>query len=276
MAASARATDLLKLTVLGSGTSVGVPSIGCECDVCQSADPRDNRLRPSVWVQYCGQSILIDTTPDFRQQALRHGIPRIDAILYTHSHADHILGLDDIRPYNFRQRGPIPIYGSEETLENIRRTFHYIFREGPTESSMPKIDARPLSGDPFDLGSLRCTPILLHHGKSRVYGFRLGPLAYLTDHSEVPPESLALLDGLDVLFLDALRYKPHPTHSTVDQSLAIVAKLSPKRAFFTHISHDLGHARAEESLPAHVRLAYDGLEIEMSLPHHADIAATVS
>jgi len=261
------ARDLLTLTVLGSGTSVGVPSIGCECDVCRSSDPRDNRLRPSVWVQYRGQSVLIDTTPDFRQQALRHGIARVDAILYTHSHADHILGLDDIRPFNFRQRGPIPIYGSQETLDNISRTFHYIFRDVPSESSMPKIDVRTLSGEPFELGGLDCTPILVHHGKGRVFGFRFGPLAYLTDHSEIPPESMELLGGLDVLFLDALRHKPHPTHSTVDQSLAIVAKLAPKRAFFTHISHDLRHARTEELLPSHVRLAYDGLEIQLNLAH---------
>lgn len=265
--ADSTAPDTLKLTVLGSGTSVGVPSIACDCDVCQSADPRDNRLRPSVWIQYRGRSIVVDTTPDFRQQALRHKIGRIDAILYTHAHADHILGLDDIRPFNFRQRGPIPIYGSEETLDNIRRTFHYIFQGGPSESSMPKIEVRTLTGEPFDLCGLACSPVLVHHGRGRVFGFRLGPVAYLTDHSEVPPESLALLDNLDVLFLDALRHKPHPTHSTVDQSLAIVARVSPRRAYFTHISHDLRHERTEELLPPHVRLAYDGLEIEVNLPH---------
>jgi phosphoribosyl 1,2-cyclic phosphate phosphodiesterase len=270
--ADSPATDTLKLTVLGSGTSVGVPSIACDCDVCQSADPRDNRLRPSVWVQYRGHSIVVDTTPDFRQQALRHKIGRIDAILYTHSHADHILGLDDIRPFNFRQRGPIPIYGSEETLDNIRCTFHYIFKGGPTESSLPKIETRTLTGEPFDLGGLACRPVLVHHGKGRAFGFRFGPLAYLTDHSEIPPESLALLDNLDVLFLDALRHKPHPTHSTVDQSLAIVAQTAARRAYFTHISHDLRHERTEELLPPHVRLAYDGLEIEVDLPNaHAPV-----
>ena len=265
------ALETLKLTVLGSGTSVGVPSIGCECDVCHSTDPRDNRLRPSVWVQYRGQSVLIDTTPDFRQQALRHRIGRLDAVLYTHAHADHILGLDDIRPFNFRQRGPIPIYGSQETLDNISRTFHYIFQTGPTESSMPKIESRRITGEPFDLGGLLCTPIPVRHGRGHAFGFRFGPLAYLTDHSEIPPESQALLHDLDVLFLDALRHKPHPTHSTVDQSLHTVAQLAPKRAYFTHISHDLRHERTEELLPPHVRLAYDGLEIEVSLPH-ADIS----
>lgn len=260
----------LRLTVLGSGTSVGVPSIGCACDVCTSPDPRDTRLRPSVWVQCQGRSILIDTTPDFRQQALRHRIERLDAILYTHAHADHILGLDDIRPYNFRQRGPIPIYGSEDTLDNIRRTFHYIFQKEPSESSMPRIEERVLGGDPFDLNGLACLPIPIHHGRGRVFGFRFGPLAYLTDHSAIPPESLELLQKLDVLFLDALRHKPHPTHSTVDQSLRTVEQLAPRRAFFTHISHDLRHARTEELLPPHVRLAYDGLEIEVDLSDDAD------
>jgi phosphoribosyl 1,2-cyclic phosphate phosphodiesterase len=266
----------VKLTVLGSGTSVGVPSIGCTCDVCTSKDPRDNRLRPSVWVQ-CGElSILVDTTPDFRQQALRHRIPKLDAILYTHAHADHILGLDDIRPFNFRQRGPIPIFGSQETLDNIRRTFHYIFQTGPTESSMPKIEAWVLTGEPFELQGFPVTPILLHHGRGRVFGFRFGPIAYLTDHSEIPDGSLELLEGVEVLFLDALRYKPHPTHSTVDQSLKIVERLKPARAYFTHICHDLRHERTEELLPAHVRLAYDGLEVEVSPTTHADVSEAVS
>jgi len=274
--AAASTPRTLKLTVLGSGTSVGVPIIGCHCDVCTSTDPRDNRLRPSVWVQ-CGDiSILIDTTPDFRQQALRYGISHIDAIFYTHAHADHILGLDDIRPFNFRQRGPIPIYGSEETLASIRQTFHYIFATKPSQSSMPKIEVHTMTGEPFPISGLMCQPVLVHHGNGRAYGFRFGPLAYLTDHSEVPPAALAQLDGLDVLFLDALRHKPHPTHSTVDQSLKIVEQVRPRRAFFTHICHDLRHERTEELLPPHVRLAHDGLEVEVMLPDEDQHAAPVS
>jgi phosphoribosyl 1,2-cyclic phosphate phosphodiesterase len=257
--------DRLKLTVLGSGTSVGVPTIGCSCDVCRSSDPRDNRLRPSVWIQFAGRSVLIDTGPDFRVQALRAQIPRVDAILFTHAHADHVMGLDDVRPFNFRQRGAIPIYGSADTLSAIQRAFHYIFQVEPTESSVPKLASTALDGGPFDLFGVACVPIPLRHGKGEVLGFRFGPLAYLTDHSEIPADSLTQLRGLDVLFLDALRHKPHPTHSTVDRSLAYVEQLAPKRAYFTHVGHDLPHERTEQLLPPHVRLAYDGLEVEVDL-----------
>jgi phosphoribosyl 1,2-cyclic phosphate phosphodiesterase len=257
--------DQLFITVLGSGTSVGVPTIGCHCAVCTSTDPRDNRLRPSVLLRYRGRTVLVDTTPDFRQQALRHNIERLDAVLYTHSHADHVMGLDDIRPFNFRQRGSIPIYGSEDTLEAIRRSFPYIFDGKPAESSVPRIEAVSLNGSPFDLFGLECTPVPVWHGRTPVYGFRLQNAAYLTDHSDIPPESIELLRGLDVLFLDALRHKPHPTHSTVQRSLQWVEQLAPSRTWFTHISHDLAHESTERQLPPHVRLAYDGLEIAVDL-----------
>ena len=251
----------LKLTVLGSGTSVGVPSIGCHCSVCTSTDPRDNRMRPSVLLEFQEHGVVIDTTPDFRTQALRFQMSRLDAILLTHPHADHIMGLDDVRPFNFRQGTVIPVFGSEDSIEAVRRCFPYVFNDAPQESTRPRLSTHILNGDPFELLGNMVTPILLHHGKGRVFGFRIGKLAYLTDHSEIPQESMAKLHGLDVLFLDALRYKPHPTHSTVQQSLAIVDQLQPKRAFFTHICHDLAHERTESMLPAHVRLAYDGLEV---------------
>ena len=251
----------LKITVLGSGTSVGVPMIGCHCAVCTSSDPRDNRLRPSVLVSYGGRSVLIDTTPDFRAQALKWQIPRLDAVLITHAHADHIMGLDDVRPFNFRQGGRIPIYAAPETMDAIQRCFPYIFDGADRPSSIPRLDAQVISGEPFDLFGLEFTPVPVMHGRQTIYGFRFGPAAYLTDHSEVPEASLGLLEGLDVLFLDALRYKPHPTHSTVDRSIRTVERLEPKRAFFTHICHDLAHERAESMLPPHIRLAYDGLEI---------------
>jgi phosphoribosyl 1,2-cyclic phosphate phosphodiesterase len=253
----------LQITVLGSGTSVGVPTIGCHCDVCSSTDPRDNRLRPSILIGYEGRNILIDTTPDFRAQALRARIGRLDAIVYTHSHADHMMGLDDVRPFNFRQKGPIPIYGSEGTLAAIRRCFQYAFADVRRETHIPKLETHILDGAPFPVCGLEFTPIPVLHGAETIYGFRFGDAAYLTDHSEIPPASLELLRGLDVLFLDALRYKPHPTHSTVDRSTKTVELLSPKRAFFTHICHDLPHERTESQLPPNIRLAYDGLVIQI-------------
>ncbi len=256
-------SESIRIRVLGSGTSVGVPMIGCRCVVCHSSDPRDHRLRPSIHVQYGGHGVLIDTAPDFRYQALRAGIERVDAILFTHSHADHVMGLDDVRPFNFRQGGVIPVYGSTETIAAIHRVFRYIFDENATESSRPRLVTHAFNGAPIDLFGLEFLPIRLNHGKGTVHGFRFGHAAYLTDHSDIPEESIELLSGLDVLFLDALRHKPHPTHSTVERSLQWVEKLAPRRAFFTHICHDLGHACTEERLPLNVRLAYDGLDIEV-------------
>jgi phosphoribosyl 1,2-cyclic phosphate phosphodiesterase len=252
----------LKITVLGSGTSVGVPTIGCGCKVCSSADPRDNRLRPSILIAWQGRNVLIDTTPDFRTQALRVGLQRLDAVVFTHAHADHIMGLDDIRPFNFRQKDPIPIFAAPETLASIRRAFPYVFDGAERNTNVPQLDARPIESS-FDLFGIEFVPVPVLHGPQTILGFRFGAAAYLTDHSAIPDESLELLRNLDVLFLDALRYKPHPTHSTVDQSIRTVEKLTPRRTFFTHICHDLGHERAESLLPAHIRLAYDGLEIHV-------------
>jgi phosphoribosyl 1,2-cyclic phosphate phosphodiesterase len=253
----------VKITVLGSGTSTGVPTIGCHCEVCRSADPRDKRLRPSILVTYSSRNVLIDTTPDFRQQALRTGFERLDAIVFTHAHADHVMGLDDVRPFNFRQRSEIPIYASAHTMGAIRRAFRYIFDDEEKMSSIPHLESHILEGAAFDLFGLEFTPVPLLHGKAPVYGFRFGKAAYLTDHSDIPDPSYELLSGLDVLFLDALRYKPHPTHSTVERSLATAERVGARRVFFTHICHDLGHASTEEQLPAHIRLAYDGLEINV-------------
>jgi phosphoribosyl 1,2-cyclic phosphate phosphodiesterase len=251
----------LKITVLGSGTSVGIPTLGCHCAVCTSTDPRDNRLRPSVLVSYQDRRVLIDTTPDFRAQALRARLDRVDAVLFTHAHFDHIMGLDDVRPFNFRQKGRIPIYAAPETMASIQRVFQYIFDGEKKESNVAQLDPRLIEGGPIDLFGLEFLPVPVQHGSQTIYGFRFGAAAYLTDHSAIPDSSLDLLRGLDVLFLDALRYKPHPTHSTVARSLETVERLAPRRAFFTHICHDLAHERAESMLPSHVRLAYDGLEI---------------
>lgn len=253
----------LKITVLGSGTSVGVPTIGCDCKVCTSDDPRDNRLRPSILVSYEGRNVVIDTTPDFRTQALRAGLRHLDAVIFTHSHADHMMGLDDVRPFNFRQKGQIPIFAAPSTMSAVLRCFPYIFDGAKKESNVPQLEARTIDG-PFELFGVEFLPIPVLHGSQPILGFRFGGAAYLTDHSAIPESSMELLQGLDVLFLDALRYKPHPTHSTVDQSIKTVEKLAPQRAFFTHICHDLGHDRAESLLPPGVRLAYDGLELTVA------------
>jgi phosphoribosyl 1,2-cyclic phosphate phosphodiesterase len=242
---------------------MGVPTLGCHCAVCESPDPFDKRTRPSVLLSYDGRNVVIDTTPDFRQQAMRARLDRLDAVLYTHGHADHILGLDDIRPYNLKQRGLIPIYANEDTLTVLRRQFAYVFDDAPTPSSVPGVKLHTITG-PFDLFGVEFAPVPVTHGPQTVLGFRFGKAAYLTDFSSVPEESKAMLQDLDDIILDALRYKPHPMHSNVEQSLALVEELKPKRAWFTHICHDLGHAETNAKLPKHVQLSHDGLAFEVA------------
>jgi len=255
------------LTVLGSGTSMGVPTIGCRCAVCHSTDPRDKRTRPSVLLQFVDPSahprtVLIDTSPDFRAQALREDIDRVDAVLFTHGHADHILGLDDIRAYNFHQRDRIPVYGNAPALATIRKTFHYIFEAEPAPSAIPLIDIYEIDG-PIELFGVTFTPVPVLHGKLEVLGYRFGRNAYLTDFNAIPETSQALLQDLDILFLDALRDTFHPTHCTVADALEFATKLHPKAAYFTHMNHDLSHAAISARLPAGVFLSYDGLKLEV-------------
>jgi phosphoribosyl 1,2-cyclic phosphate phosphodiesterase len=254
-----------RLTVLGSGTSMGVPTIGCDCAVCHSADPHDRRTRPSVLIEYNDKVIVIDTTPDFREQAIRERIRKLDAVLYTHTHADHILGIDDLRPLSFRHRpNKLPLYARPDAVEFIRSMFRYIFDADYKFGGLPLVELRPIDG-PVELFGTRFEPVTVIHGENEIFGFRFGSAAYLTDHSEVPEASLAKLQNLDILFLDALRRTPHPTHSTVENSLRVVEQLKPERAFFTHICHDLPHAATNATLPPNVRLSYDGMKLDFEI-----------
>jgi phosphoribosyl 1,2-cyclic phosphate phosphodiesterase len=252
------------LTVLGSGTSMGVPTIGCTCAVCHSPDPHDRRTRPSILLEFGGKFVLIDTTPDFREQAIREHIRQIDAVVYTHTHADHILGIDDLRPLSYHRDGKIPLYARPEAGEFIRNMFRYIFDADYKFGGLARLELKPIAG-PFDLFGARFEPIPIVHGETEIYGYRFGSAAYLTDFSEIPESSMPLLQGLDVLFLDGLRYQPHPTHSTVENSIRIAERLQAKRVFFTHICHDLPHEETNAALPPHVRLSYDGMKLEFDI-----------
>lgn len=252
------------ITVLGSGTSTGVPTLGCGCAVCHSSDPRDQRTRPSVWLRYGGRSVLIDTTPDLRSQALRAGMTALDAVLFTHGHADHIMGMDDVRPFSFARPEPLPLYANAGTLADLKRVFAYAFSAQPTESSRPNIEAHEITG-PLDLFGMRVEPLPVFHGHLPVLGFKFGANAYVTDFSEIPDDVMAKLSGLDLLILDALRIRPHPTHSHLANSIRLVEALQPRRAYFTHIAHELAHAATDAQLPASMRLAYDNLSLEIEV-----------
>ena len=246
---------------------MGVPTIGCHCAVCTSGDPRDNRMRTSVLLSRNGQNVLIDTTPDFRTQALRAGINQLEAVLLTHGHADHVMGFDDLRPLGLGRSQPMPVYGNKQAFDIVRRAFSYAFDGKPKLSTVPSVILKEIDG-PFELLGVKITPIPLVHGEMTVLGFRFGRGAYLTDFNSVPESSLALLQDLDDVILDALRDTPHPMHQTVEQALALVEKIKPKRAWFTHIAHDLGHAATNQRLRnqghANIQLAYDGLQLEIA------------
>jgi phosphoribosyl 1,2-cyclic phosphate phosphodiesterase len=251
-----------RVIVLGSGTSHGVPMIGCTCAVCRSADPRDRRTRPSIFIDVDnGPAILVDTSTDLRHQALTHGLSRLDAILYTHSHADHIMGLDDVRRFNVMQKGAIPAYADERTSADLRRAFSYVFApSGEKGGGIPQLTLSTIDGR-FNVGSVGIQPVPIFHGARPILGFRFGSLAYLTDCSRLADDAWPLLEGLDILILDALRHRPHPTHFTVAEALQVVDRVTPRQAYFTHICHDLPHEATNASLPRGVELAYDGLAL---------------
>ena len=254
----------MRITFLGTGTSHGVPMIACDCATCHSPDPRDTRLRSAIYVEAPGASVLVDAGPDLRTQALRHRITRVDAILFTHGHADHILGLDDVRRFNAVMAGPMRCYGDGATLDDIRRMFSYVFDpRTPEAGGLLRLDLRLVDG-PLTVGDLTIQPVPLMHGARPILGFRFGSFAYLTDCNEIPDGSWPLLEGLDVLVLDALRVRPHPTHFSLDEAIATASRIGAARTFFTHMCHDLPHAPTDARLPAGMALAYDGLVLEIS------------
>ena len=253
----------MRLTILGTGTSMGVPVIGCGCAVCTSADPRNRRLRTAALVEAKGTTVLIDAGPDLRAQVLRHDVRQLDAVLLTHSHVDHIGGIDDLRPFTMRRGDSLPIYGAAATLARVRHQFDYAFDPAPSLSTRPRLELRLLDG-PFRVGDLQIEPFEVRHGPHAITGYRIGRVAYITDGKTLPPRSMAMLTGLDVLVINALRYQDHPLHFTVDQALAIVEQLAPRQAYFVHITHDLEHETTNAALPPNAQLAYDGQIVEVA------------
>jgi phosphoribosyl 1,2-cyclic phosphate phosphodiesterase len=285
----------LELLFLGTGTSTGVPMIGCDCDVCRAPGPRDWRKRPSVLIQYPAasnqseaasdaanppsskRSVLIDTTPELRQQALGHQLDRLDGVMITHAHMDHVVGLDDLRRFNAVMQTPLDLYGEASVLERLSEMFRHIFQpeKNVNQSYVASLIPTPIHVEhAFDLFGARWTPLRLMHGRLPVLGFRIDwqnqSLAYCTDVSTIPPETYPYLEGLDVLVLDSLRYRHHPTHMTVDKALSVVDHLQPERAYFTHITHDIRHAELEPRLPENVHLAYDDLRVTIGDPSAAE------
>ncbi len=259
------------LTFLGTGTSMGVPTLGCGCAVCTDArrpGSLNRRTRPSVLVAYAGHNVLIDTGPDFHAQATRENLGCVDAVLYTHGHADHVLGMDDLRPLSFGKGGDLPLYADPETADVLERIFEYTFRKVDRYPTSARVMLHRLSDAPgttvelFGASFLR-VPVI--HGRNTISGYRFGNAAYLTDLNDIPETSLALLEGLDILILDALRREPHPSHAHVEKSIQLVEQIKPKRAFFTHISHDLDHGATNAALPKSIQLAYDGQRLTFEI-----------
>jgi phosphoribosyl 1,2-cyclic phosphate phosphodiesterase len=250
------------VTFLGTGTSTGVPVVGCDCGVCTSENPKNKRLRQSVKIEANGKHFLIDTTPDLRLQLLRDPIPRLDFILFTHSHSDHVMGLDDIRPFNFRQRETIHAYANAMTAKAIRRAFSYIWNESQLGGGKPQLTLHEVD-EPFAHDGIEIIPLPVAHGDWTILGFRIGPFAYITDTNGIPERTLRLLEGVDTLALDGLRpAPPHPTHFTIDEAIAAARGVGARVTYLIHLTHDISHDEFEMTLPAGVKLAYDGLRLK--------------
>lgn len=251
------------ITLLGTGTSSGIPLIGCRCDVCRSLDYRDKRLRVSVYVETQGKCFVIDTGPDFRQQMLREDITQLDAVIFTHQHKDHTAGLDDVRAFNFLQNKDMPVYGRLQVLEQLKREFEYVFADY-RYPGIPRLQLHEITNTPFDVLGVTFTPIDVLHHRLPVFGFRIGNFAYLTDVNHIAEAELAKLQNLDVLILGALQRETHISHFNLQQAIDVVSILKPKVTYFTHLSHKMGrHAEVEKELPAHIRLGFDGLKIKL-------------
>ncbi len=257
----------MRLTLLGTGTSFGVPQIGCGCAVCRSDDPRDRRTRTGCLIQAGDVSLLIDTPPELRLQLIREGVSRLDAVLYTHEHADHVTGIDDLRMFSLKRRAALPVYGPAATLEFLRTGFRYIFDDGvliPEGTSRPRLTLHELTpGIPVEIGGLRVLPLAFDHGYSSVFGYRIGPVAYVTDVKAVPAEARERLRGVRVLVLSALWWRPHPTHQSIGEAVEAALAIGAERTYLTHLSHETSHRGLLERLPAGIEPGYDGLTVEV-------------
>ncbi|MFL5329696.1 MAG: MBL fold metallo-hydrolase [Gemmataceae bacterium] len=254
-----------RFTFLGTGTSTGVPALGCDCEVCRSTDPHNKRNRVAAVISSANGNLLIDTPPELRLELLHTGIDRIHSVLFTHYHADHLFGIDDIRQFSKYLGGAMPVYCTDEVEASIRTSFAYIFAPdgAPTTTYLPKLEFHRIrAGEAFQVLGERVLPLDLVHAQFRTLGFKIGNLAYCTDVNRIPEISWSHLEGLDVLVLDALRYRPHPAHFGIDEALEVIAKLKPKQAYLTHLSHDFDYEKVNAGLPANVRLGYDGLSFE--------------
>lgn len=252
----------MKITFLGTGTSHGIPVINCTCPVCKSKNPKNKRLRASILIEIQDKNILIDTSPDFRQQFLRKKVNRIDAVLFTHVHADHIFGLDDLRQFCWTHKEHIPIYGNQNSIDHLQNIFTYAFGMGEFKIGVPNLKAHIINGT-FKFKQIDIIPITLLHGKNEIFGYRINNFAYCTDVSKIPEKSYELLRDLDVLVLDALRIKPHPTHFSLKQAVMEAKKINARQTLFTHMNHTIEHIKDERELPNAMKFAYDGLEIEI-------------